>query len=43
MDDLLPEYNHIVVVVLFGKKYDEEDGAIPNNYVTNVWAVYRRG
>lgn len=42
-DDLLPEYNHIVVVVLFGKKYDEEDGAIPNNYVTNVWAVYRRG
>lgn len=39
-DDLLPEYNHIVVVVLFGERPDEQGQPIANNYVTNVWAVH---
>jgi len=38
-DDLLPEYNHIVVIVLFGQQL-EEGRSVSNNYVTNVWAVY---
>jgi len=39
-DDLLPEYNHIVVVVLFSERPDEKGQYVANNYVTNVWAVY---
>jgi hypothetical protein len=39
-DDLLPEYNHIVVVVLAGERIDEKGQYVANNYVTNVWAVY---
>ena len=39
-DELLPEYNHIVAVVLFSKQLDEEGQYIADNYVTNVWAVY---
>jgi hypothetical protein len=37
---LNPEYNHIVVVVLFGQKTDEIGQSVANNYVVNVWAVY---
>ena len=43
-DDLWPEYNHIVVVVLFSERPDEAGRSggqyVANNYVTNVWAVY---
>ena len=39
-DDLLPEYNHIVVVVLFSERLNEEGQYVTNNYVTSVWAVY---
>ena len=39
-DDLLPEYNHMVVVVLFSEQQDENSRYTANNYVTNVWAVY---
>jgi hypothetical protein len=36
---LLPEFNHLVVVILFGQNGSNGTTA-PNNYVTNVWAVY---
>jgi hypothetical protein len=36
---LLPEYNHLIVVVLFGQR-GENGATVPNNYVTNVWAAY---
>lgn len=39
-DDLLPEYNHIVVVVLTGERVNTDGQYVANNYVTNVWAVY---
>ncbi len=42
-DKLLPEYNHLVVVVLFGTRNDNQGNIVPNNYVTNVWAVYIYG
>ena len=34
------EFNHLVVVVLFGERMDGSDRIVPNNYVVNVWAVY---
>jgi len=37
---LEPEYNHLVVVVLFERRSDEMGRTIANNYVVNVWAVY---
>jgi hypothetical protein len=37
---LEPEYNHLVVVVLFREETKAGNQA-PNNYVVNVWAVYR--
>jgi len=36
---LLPEFNHLVVIVLFGQK-GSNGTTLSNNYVTNVWAVY---
>ena len=41
--DLLPEFNQLVVVVLFGETTGVSGQAIPNNYVTNVWAVFIYG
>lgn len=42
-DDLLPDFNHLVVVVLMGETVDTEGRVVPNNYVTNVWAVFIYG
>lgn len=42
-DELLPEFNHLVVIVLFGEQTNAEDETMPNNYVTNVWAVFIYG
>jgi hypothetical protein len=39
-DELLPEFNHLVVIVLFGELTNAEGATMPNNYVTNVWAVF---
>ena len=38
--DLLPDYNHLVVVVLFGETLSNEGQVIPNNYVLTAWAVF---
>lgn len=42
-DDLLPDFNHLVVIVLFGQKITESGDIISNNYVVNVWAVFIYG
>ena len=39
-DDLLPDFNHLVVVVLMGEITDAQGQVVPNNYVVNVWAVF---
>jgi hypothetical protein len=38
--ELEPEYNHLVVIVLFQKQLGENGRMLANNYVVNVWAVY---
>lgn len=38
---LEPEFNHLVVVVLFGERENEIRQMVPNNYVVNIWAIYR--
>ena len=40
---LQPEFNHIVVVVLFKESANAIGQATPNNYVVNIWAVYMYG
>ncbi len=40
LNDLLPDFNYLVVIVLFGEVTDAEGYIISNNYVTNVWAVF---
>ncbi|MCW5849274.1 MAG: hypothetical protein KIT87_04260 [Anaerolineae bacterium] len=42
-DALRPEFNHLVVIVLFGERLDQMGRTVPNNYVTNVWAVFIYG
>ena len=37
---LQPEFNHLVVVVIFQETTNTADQSIPNNYVVNIWAVY---
>ena len=39
-NDLLPEFNHIVVIVLFAEQVDAQQQLATNNYVVNIWAVY---
>jgi hypothetical protein len=36
----LPEYNHIVAVVLFRSERKADGTEIPNNFVVTVWTVY---
>lgn len=38
-EELLPEFNHLVVIIMFGQK-GSNGATAPNNYVTNVWSVY---
>lgn len=42
-DKLLPEFNYLVVVVLFKQKINETGKVVPNNYVVNVWPVFIYG
>ena len=37
-DELLPENNHIVAVVIFKTQIDEAGNCIPNNFVVTGWA-----
>ena len=41
--DLLPEYNHLVVVVRFGERIDERQQVVANNYVLTAWPVFIYG
>lgn len=42
-EDLLPDFNHIVVVVLFGETLDSQGRVMANNYVVTAWAVFIYG
>ncbi len=41
-DELLPENNHLVVIVIFKTNLDEHGKYIPNNFVVAGWAKYIR-
>jgi len=40
IDELLPENNHLVVVVIFKTQLDEVGNYAPNNFVITGWATY---
>lgn len=37
---LLPEFNHIIVAVVFRYKKQPDGTEVPNNFVTSAWGVY---
>lgn len=37
------DFNHLVVIVLFGERFNDAGQSEPNNYVVNIWAVYLYG
>src|SRR4030042_925178 len=37
----LPDFNHLVVVVLFGEILDKQGRVMANNYVVTAWPVFR--
>ena len=39
-NELLPENNHLVVIVVFRTRLDEHDAYVPNNFVVTAWAQY---
>ena len=39
-DDLLPDYNHIVVIVVFTIGEHPDGTTFHNNFVTTAWPVY---
>jgi hypothetical protein len=41
-DQLLPENNHVVVIVVFKTRLDEQGQYVPNNFVVTGWAKYIR-
>lgn len=41
-DELLPENNYLVVIVIFKTSIDENGEYIPNNFVVTGWAKYIR-
>jgi len=41
-DSLLPENNHLVAIVVFRTRLDEEGKYSPNNFVVTGWANYIR-
>lgn len=41
-DELLPDNNHMVVVVVFKTRLDEQGQYVPNNFVVTGWAKYIR-
>lgn len=41
-DELLPENNHIVIIVVFKTQLDEHGNYVSNNLVVTGWASYIR-
>jgi len=41
-DELLPENNYLVVLVIFKMRLDESGQYAPNNFVATGWAKYIR-
>ena len=41
--ELLPDFNHLVVIVLMEETTDAQGQIISNNYAVNVWAVFIYG
>ena len=41
-DELLPDNNHMVVIVIFKTRLDEDGNYVPNNFVVTGWAKYIR-
>ncbi len=39
-DELLPENNHLVVIVVFKTRLNEHGKYVPNNFVVTGWAKY---
>lgn len=39
-DKLQPENNHLVMIVIFKTRLDEDDQYVPNNFVVTGWATY---
>ncbi len=39
-DELLPDNNHLVVIVVFKTQIDEMGSCVPNNFVVTGWAKY---
>jgi hypothetical protein len=39
-DELLPANNHLVLIVVFHTRLDEQGQYIPNNFVVTGWANY---
>lgn len=37
------DFNHLVVIVLFGERFNDAGQSEQNNYVVNIWAVYLYG
>ena len=40
-DKLFPDFNHLVVVVLFGETLDKQGRVMANNYVATAYAVFK--
>ncbi len=39
-DELLPENNHLVLIVVFKTQLDDEGMYVPNNFVLTGWAKF---
>lgn len=39
-DELLPEHNHLVMIVIFKTELDDNGQYIPNNFVVTGWTNY---
>ena len=39
-DELLPENNHLVAIVVFKTQLDETGNYVPNNFIVTGWAKY---
>jgi len=40
IDELLPENNHLIAVVIFKTQLDQTGSYVPNNFVITGWAKY---
>lgn len=39
-DELMPEHNHLVMIVIFKTRLDDSGEYVPNNFVATGWANY---